>query len=175
MHLRRPTCSGRGPVSHDIRNGAIRSAWILPLILLAMTGPACDRARKVYLIPIGKFDSIPIDELANYYGDRFGVSVIGLPTISVDKVTYDQVRDQLIAEELISQMRGRYPKEAANPRAVLIGLTDGDMYIRSKDWQFAFSYREGGRFGVISAARMDPVRFQDRPDPELLHRRSARC
>jgi predicted Zn-dependent protease len=77
----------------------------------------------------------------------------------------------LIAEELISQIKQRYPKEADSPGTVLTGLTDGDMYIRSNDWQFAFSYRDGGRLGVISAARMDPQRFQERADPELLKSR----
>ena len=150
---------------------AIRLAWIAPLILLAILWTACDRSRGVYLIPIGKFASVPLDELAKHYRDRFGIDVISLPTLSVEKATYDQARDQLVAEELISQIRRRYPKEAQGPSAVLIGLTDGDMYIRSKDWQFAFSYRESGRFGVISAARMDPLRFEERADPELLRSR----
>ena len=136
-----------------------------------MMSAACGPSKKVYLIPIGKFAAIPLDELTKYYRDRFSIDVVALPTLSVDKATYDQTRDQLVAEELISQIRRSYPKEAENPGAVLIGLSDGDMYIRSKDWQFAFSYREGSRFGVISAARMDPLRFQERADPALLRSR----
>ena len=54
-------------------------------------------------------------------------------------------------------MKSRYANLAADPNAVVIGLTDEDMYIRGEKWQYAFSYRSGGRFAVVSSARMNPV------------------
>jgi predicted Zn-dependent protease len=129
------------------------------------------KARVIYFVPIGEFASVPLAELESYCADRFAVRVVTLPLLPVDKSTYDPLRDQLIAQELVLQMKRRYSKEAQDPSAVLIAVTDGDMYVRSKDWQFAFGYREDGRFGVVSAARMNPVRFGDPRDDRLLHTR----
>jgi len=41
----------------------------------------------------------------------------------------------------VSQIKRSYPKESTNKNAVIIGLTDGDMYIDKMNWQFAFGYR----------------------------------
>jgi len=51
-------------------------------------------------------------------------------------------------------MKHRDPAHANNPESILIGMTEEDMYIRGKAWRFAFSYREEGRFAVVSSARM---------------------
>ena len=51
----------------------------------------------------------------------------------------------------------------------MIGLTNVDMFIRKRTWQFTFSWREEGRFAVVSNARMNL-----RPSsvtPEKLHSR----
>jgi predicted Zn-dependent protease len=68
-------------------------------------------------------------------------------------------------------MKRSNPKLVADPNAILIGLTDEDMYIRKKNWQFAFSYRTQGRFAVVSSARMNPVNFGGPADDELLDSR----
>ena len=128
-------------------------------------------AKVIYFVPIGQFDSVPLADLERYCGDRFSVRVVTLPLLPPDKSTYDPLRHQLIAQELVAQMKRSYSKEAQDPRAILVGVTDGDMYIRSRDWQFAFGYREEGRFGIISAARMNPERFGSPPDEGLLHAR----
>ncbi len=45
---------------------------------------------------------------------------------------------------------------AANPQAILIGLTEEDMCIRKHpNWRFAFTLRAENRFAVIASARME--------------------
>jgi predicted Zn-dependent protease len=116
------------------------------------------RASVIYFVPIGQFRSVPLADLERYCRERFSVRVVILPLLTPERSTYDPLRDQLIAQGLVAQMKRSYSKEASDPRAILIGLTDGDMYIRSKDWQFAFGYRED-QLAIVSAARMNPARF----------------
>jgi predicted Zn-dependent protease len=141
------------------------------LVTVAIAAASCTREKTLYLVPIGRLTAVSIDEVGSHYRDRFGIDVVTLPLLTLDRTSYDPQRDQLIAEELVAQLKRGYPEHARNPRAVIIALTDGDIYIRSSDWQFAFSYREDGRFGVLSAARMNPARFHEPPDDELLRRR----
>ncbi len=68
----------------------------------------------------------------------------------------------------MSQIKRSYPKESTNKNAVIIGLTDGDMYIDKMNWQFAFGYRAENRFAVIATARMNPVNFREPADLKLL-------
>ena len=46
---------------------------------------------------------------------------------------------------------------AADPEAVIIGLTDVDMYIESEDWRYAYGLRSMGTLAVVSSARMDAL------------------
>src|SRR5215468_4521257 len=55
--------------------------------------------------------------------------------------------------------------------AILIGITAQDMYIRGKDWRFAFAYSEPDRWAVISTARMDPTWYAQPAHPALLRKR----
>jgi len=50
----------------------------------------------------------------------------------------------------------------------VIGITPFDMYIREKSWQYAFSFRQAGRFAVVSSARMNPVSYGSPVDSALL-------
>jgi predicted Zn-dependent protease len=58
----------------------------------------------------------------------------------------------VIAERLTEAIRGQ--PISADPNAVIIGLTSADMYIASKDWNYAYGMRHGDRWAVVSSARM---------------------
>jgi predicted Zn-dependent protease len=53
----------------------------------------------------------------------------------------------------------------------VIGVTAQDMYVRASTRNFAFEYREGDRFAVLSTARMDPTWLAEPANPELLRKR----
>ena len=124
---------------------------------------------KLYFVSLGDFSSPPLRELINYYKRKSGLSIVILPALPVEPATFDAHRHQLIAEDLVELIKRRYPKLAQDPNATVIGLTEKDMYIREKTWQFAFSYRMGGHFAVVASARMNPVNFGEPANAELLH------
>ena len=130
--------------------------------------------RTIYLVPIAQFDAISMKGLKIFYHDRFGIDVQALPLLPFEQATYDAARQQLIAEELIEQIKRGYPTQAQDGDAILIGLTDGDMYIREEEWRFGFNYRADDRFAVVACARMDPVNFGQPADKALLASRARK-
>lgn len=106
--------------------------------------------------------------MANYYRETLGVTIEISPTIPFTESMIDVGRDQLVGEQLIDEMKRQLPTYANNPRVLMIGFTRGDMYILHKDWQFAFAYRETGRFAAISTSRMDPESFGEPADDRVL-------
>ncbi len=126
---------------------------------------------KLYFVPLGDFSSPPLRELALNYKRKSGISIVSLPVLPTESATFDARRNQFIAEELVDLIKRRYPKLARDPNAIVIGLTEKDIYIREETWQFAFSYRVDGRFAVVSSARMNPVNFGQPANAELLDSR----
>jgi tetratricopeptide (TPR) repeat protein len=127
--------------------------------------------RAAYFIPLGNFSSRATAELATYYKSKFGIEIVSLPAIPLDGSTFDGHRHQLIAEAVVELIKRTYPKLAEDPHAVVIGLTESDMYIRAKNWQYAFSYWVDSRFAVVSSARMNPANLGQRASAELLNTR----
>jgi predicted Zn-dependent protease len=144
-------------------------------LLLALLMPSCATSPieqpDIYLVPLGRFSSALVSELADYYKQKFNLKVSLLPTIELGDRVIDQNRPQVIAEELIEVIKQKHEHLAANSRAIIIGLTSNDMYIRGVNWQFAFSFREYGKFAVVSCARMDPVNLGQGPDDNVLRSR----
>jgi len=116
---------------------------------------------RIYFAPLGEFPAVMLHELVAHYKDKFGVTIETLPRMAIDDSAVNHDRNQLIAERLVVLMSRHHAGPATDPDAVIIGLTQEDMYIRGFDWRFAFGYRET-RIGVISTARMDPVEFPRR-------------
>jgi hypothetical protein len=61
-----------------------------------------------------------------------------------------------VAESLVASLKRGLPDLAADAGAVVIGVTEADIYTLGRNWRFAFGYRDGQRHGVVSAARMIP-------------------
>ena len=117
--------------------------------------PPKNLASKVYFVPIGDFPTDQVHELANYCHRKFGLQVPVLRTIDVSARDLDSDRGQLIAEKLVTEIRSAFPELAADPNAIIIGLTSQDMYIARKDWRFAFGWRDAHTpTAVVSTARM---------------------
>jgi predicted Zn-dependent protease len=129
------------------------------------------RLCQIIFIPIGNFPTTSLQKVANYYEQTLGVHIDITPPIPIDESMIDRTREQLTGEELINQMRLHFPVQTENQRVMMMGFVRGDMYIRHKDWRFAFAYRENGRFAAVSTARMDPESFGLPPnDAVLVHR-----
>lgn len=110
---------------------------------------------EIYFVPLGDFPAATAQDLVAYYRDKFNLNVKVLPGVPLNPSARDVERRQLIAEATIALMKNAHPDLARNPQAILIGLTDEDMYIARSDWQFTFSLRQEQKYAVVSAARME--------------------
>lgn len=135
-----------------------------PWAKLAARGPT-------YLIPLGGVESLGIQELPEYYRKIFDLEVKLLPPIPLDTAARDSIRMQFVALDLVDKMKHHYPQLAKDDSAVLIGITEEDMYIRNFDWRFAYTYRRGRRFAVVSSARLKPFLYGLPEEKELLQTR----
>lgn len=85
---------------------------------------------------------------------KYNLEIAVADGISVDPTTRDASRQQLMAESLAAGLRSRVSEPANDKDAILIGFTAEDMYPTSKNWQFAFGWRDGEtRTAVVSTAR----------------------
>jgi predicted Zn-dependent protease len=126
---------------------------------------------QITFVPIGNFPSTSLQALASYYEQTLGLHIDVRPAIPFEESMMDRSRSQLIGEELVNGMKTGYPTQAQDRSVMMVGFTRGDMYVRHKDWRFAFATREDGRFAAISTARMDPVSFGLPPNDGVLVRR----
>jgi tetratricopeptide (TPR) repeat protein/predicted Zn-dependent protease len=122
---------------------------------------------KLYFVPLGNFSTSSLTKLANSSKQKTGIDVIVTQPVPLALTTVDKRRQQVIAEEAINLIKARYPDLASDPNAIVIGLTNDDLFIRQKDDQYAFCYRMMARFAVVSSARMDPANLGGSAD-ELL-------
>ncbi len=112
---------------------------------------------KLYFVPLGNFSTASLTKFADFSKQKTGIEVIVTEQVPFALTTVDKRRQQVIAEEAINLMRARYPELASDPNAIVIGLTNEDLFIRGNDDQYAFCYRMLHRFAVVSSARMDPT------------------
>jgi predicted Zn-dependent protease len=110
---------------------------------------------RIYFVAVGEFPRTLQDALSEQYKRKYNLDIQTLSSINLDMSSFDARRNQLVAEEAIRLMKAGNPDLANDSQSILIGLTAQDMYIKNKPWQFAFSYREGDRFAVVSSGRMN--------------------
>ena len=138
------------------------------LVMALIPGTGCLRQRertpiskqklngsgKVYLVPLGAFSDATVKHLASYYRDKYGLQVEALAHVVLPPESMNPGRQQLIAEVAVEIMKQAYPELSNDPQAILIGLAKEDMYIAQKNWRFSFSWREQGKYAVVSTGRM---------------------
>ena len=114
---------------------------------------------KLYLVPLGDFPNDIAADLASFYREKYKIETETLPSVPLSEMAVNKKRDQLIAEQVVAIMKQANPQITNDPEAIMIGLTTQDMYINQMDWQFAFNFRDEGKYAVVSSARMYlPVR-----------------
>lgn len=131
----------------------------------AIAGPGELTAHgRLYFIPVGR-QVIPAETLAGYYQQKFNIQIEVLPAIEANSASYYPDRKQYAAEDLIGDIKFEHPELARDPNAVMIGLTDEDIFQRWLEGSnFTYSYHAGYRFGIVSTRRMDPAFWGDPPN-----------
>ncbi len=144
----------------------------VPPVSAAPSLPRRPNGPQLYFVPVGELASVNLPYLVSYYKQKFGLAVETLPAVTLDFSTFQPLRRQHVAQRLISLMQNGYPELAADRHAVLIGITEADMYTLNENWNFALGLR-GERSAVVSSARMDPGHLADGTlvDSALFHRR----
>jgi hypothetical protein len=136
--------------------------------------PDPPRPRPVYLLDLGTQPTVSADELAAFCHDKLHLAAERLSPLPADGVTEDSQRHQLIAEDVITLLHQQHPELVANPDAILIVITDRDMYVRRLSWRFAFAERRDDQVVVISTARLNPTFFGAREDRTALWLRTTK-
>ena len=150
-------------------NGRVTDLLVKP----AQASQAPLKARyHVFIVPLGGVRELGLHELPEFYRQRLNLPVELLAPIPLDPYVRNPARKQLIVEELVALMRRNLPSIASDESALLIGVTDEDMYIRSLDWKFAYTaYLHEERAGVVSSARFVPFLYRFGGKAELLKTR----
>ena len=131
-----------------------------------------DRGKeKLYFVPLDKFSAASLTKLVNSCKQKTGIEVIVTQPVPFALSTVNKQRQQVIAEEAIALIKLRHPEIAADPNAIVIGLTDQDLYARREKWQYTLSYRKEGRFAIVSTARMNPVNLGGEANDALVDSR----
>jgi predicted Zn-dependent protease len=158
-----------------MKSGAFKFSKVLVVLILSygvVQGCASSKHLcQITFVPIGNFPSASLQALASYYEQTLGLHIDVRSAIPFEESMMDRSRGQLIGEELVNGMKTGYPTQAQDRSVMMVGFTRGDMYVRHKDWRFAFATREDGRFAAISTVRMDPVSFGLPPNDGVLVRR----
>jgi YD repeat-containing protein len=104
-----------------------------------------------------------VEDLAHWLHQRYGVDVHTLPPEPLPKSARNMWRRQYVAELLATEMKRTHSALAADPNAVLIGLTDADIYPVSENWSSTFTQRDGRRAAVLSSATLEDEHHWWRP------------
>jgi tetratricopeptide (TPR) repeat protein len=126
---------------------------------------------KLYFVPLNNFSTASLTKLAKSCKQKTGIEVIIMQPVPFTLTTVNKQRQQVVFEETVALMKLRYSKLAADPNAIVIGLTDEDMYVAKEKWQYAFAYPKEGRFAVVSSARMNPINLGAEADEALFEAR----
>ncbi|HEY6765067.1 MAG TPA: hypothetical protein VI386_09860 [Candidatus Sulfotelmatobacter sp.] len=124
-------------------------------------------ADSLYFVALGDAANSDVDELALFFKEDFGISIKILPPVPLPADAYDAGRQQYIAEMLVQAMAAKYPDLAADPDARMVGILEGDTYIRNFNWRYTYSYREEGKYSIIPTVRLDPGFYRFAPSPAI--------
>ncbi len=127
-------------------------------------------------MPLGTVHSVDVHRLLSDFEKHYGLRIHLLPVIPPPDWARNVARKQSVAEDLIAAMKLAYPRQSAETGAVMIGITEQDMYISGLKWTYAFSFRSEERFAVISTAHLsEPSEDEDKPvTADVLEKRAAK-
>ena len=106
---------------------------------------------RMYLVPLDDFSPDTAQSLAQYYREKYGMTIEVTSPITLPANTFDEIRGQHVAESIIAFLRS--DEVFSNTISTKIALTDHDIYVKAYSWRYAFSYREPP-VGVVSSARV---------------------
>ncbi len=129
---------------------------------------ACARKGSVAIVPIGAPAGPALTAWVRDIRKRFALDASITEPVEIPEAAFDERRQQYAAEDLVEAIdrRLRRPNDASS---ILVGITNRDIFTRSRDWNWAFGlYRD--KTAVVSIARMSPSDGRWTPQAERLAR-----
>ncbi len=123
------------------------------------------RHADVYLVPIGTTLPGIVDHLIGFYREKLGLEVVAARAAPFDASLYDPLRKQLIAEQLVYLLEVWCEGLSSNPSAIFVGITANDIYARGRHTPYVYAYQDGGRYAVVSSARLTDGPRRASPEP----------
>lgn len=146
-----------------LNTGCLRKRDYIPLNKDSLKGSG-----KLYLVPLGDFPASLTSDLASFYRNKYRLEVETRPSVPLPPAAVNPQRQQLIAEEAIEILKQANADLSNDPQALLIGLTNRDMYIAQYDWEFSFSWRDQGKYAVVSSGQMHLPNGRQKITEELI-------
>lgn len=129
--------------------------------------------RRVCIVPLGQVSPALVTHLVDYYRDKYGLTITVLTPSAIPREFVDLEREQVDTGRLDILVADLFREAFEDPNAVLIALTNVDVYIAGKNWRYAFGSRGDAADpkAVISSARMDPRAYRQDKDDDLFFSR----
>jgi hypothetical protein len=110
----------------------------------------CERRTRVLVLALEPLESVDVDEVMFRYRDEFGLPIEALRPLALDSSSIDGSRRQRNADVLAQQLASAL---GGADGALVIALTDDDLFDPASERPFVFSY-ERGNLALVSSARM---------------------
>ena len=167
-----PVYGTKGGGTIYARAGRASGAWVFTTLeFRPMQGPTVDLMEAptaelgpprgpVYIVPLGRLQSVSLDDLPAYYKKLLGLEVFLLPTMPLAREAYDQRRSQYAAEPLIGSIRERLPEVARGPDATVVAVLDDDLFAQALRARYLFAFRGDGHVALVTLKRLAPPAWQ---------------
>jgi len=106
---------------------------------------------KIYLVPIGSIDSKILASLESQLENKFKCKVEQQETMLIPQETYSQKRGQYFSPLILGKISSSM---TAGKEDKVLGIIDVDLYTEGLNFVFGEAERLGGRFAIISVARL---------------------
>jgi len=129
-------------------------------------------ASGVYLVPTSAAAAAHVADLQRYFRETLHLDIQALPIFTPGPSGWNAARRQRSGEDLMQQLIEREETRLRDGRAVVIAITDEDLWAGQNDW--VFGRLSAARAAVVSYALMDPQWFGRDADAPLLASRLQR-
>jgi predicted Zn-dependent protease len=148
---------GEGSGGLPLPSSPVRKMRLLNLVMIAAVFPFCltgctkEESTEGFfaLCPLGKVDGNLLDRMCRFVEIAYGCPCKVMPPLPLPSRTYNAVRKQYRASELLDYLEENVPKGARK----LVGVTEKDIYTREMNFIFGLA-NSPGKCCVVSTARL---------------------
>ena len=124
---------------------------------------------RLCFAPLGDVPQAQVKAVARRVKQQLGLSVRVLPALPLGPQAHinGDVRARYGADELVRAMAAGYPRQASDPRFVIIGFVSDMVVSGGRIIFYEFEHVSGERYAVVAVDALDPSSFCERENLEL--------